>query len=107
MKGKLRGLILTGLGISLFIALFLSPFASPEPDGLEKVAASEGFSGKAQGTQLSKHAPLLDYSFPWVKNEKVSTGLSVMGGTLAIFFIVMGLGRLLKNRRPHKNNAKP
>lgn len=107
MKGKLRGFILIGLGISLFIALFLSPFASSAPDGLEKVAAFKGFSEKSEGPQFWRYAPLLNYTFPWIKNEKVSTALSGLGGTLVIFFIVMGLGRLLKNRRPHVNDTEP
>ena len=38
MKKRLDGLIWIGLGISLLMALFLSPYASSSPDGLEKVA---------------------------------------------------------------------
>jgi cobalt/nickel transport protein len=38
MKNQLRGFLWIGLGVSLLLALFLSPFASSSPDGLEKVA---------------------------------------------------------------------
>jgi cobalt/nickel transport protein len=96
MKSRFKGVVLIGLGISLLIAIFFSPFASSAPDGLEKVAALKGFSQKAEGPKSWRFAPLANYTFPWVKNVQFSTALSGLMGTLAIFFIVMGLGRLLK-----------
>ena len=99
MKSRLDGFILIGLGISLLLALFLSPYASTSPDGLEKVAETKGFSEKGESW---KHAPLPDYSIPWIKNKKVSTALSGLIGTIAIFFIVLGIGRLIKKNRSKK-----
>jgi len=96
MKSRLDGFILIGLGISLLLALFLSPYASTSPDGLEKVAETKGFSEKGESWKFWKHAPLPDYAIPWIKNEKVSTALSGLIGTLAIFFIALGVGRLIK-----------
>jgi cobalt/nickel transport protein len=98
MKSRFKGFVLIGLGVSLLIALFISPFASPAPNGLQKVAALKGFSEKAAGLKFWRYAPLPDYAFPWIKNEKVSTALSGLMGTLTIFFIVIGLGRLFKKR---------
>jgi cobalt/nickel transport protein len=96
MKKRLNGLIWIGLGISFLLALFLSPFASTSPDGFEKVAETKGFSEKGESWKFWKHALLPDYAIPWIKNEKVSTALSGLIGTLAIFFIVLGIGRLIK-----------
>jgi cobalt/nickel transport protein len=96
MKSRPEGLIWIGLGISLFLALFLSPLASSSPDGLEKVAETRGFAEKGEGWNLWKYAPFSDYAVPWIKNEKVSTALSGLIGTLAIFFIILGLGKLIK-----------
>lgn len=96
MKRRLHGFILIGLGLSLLMALFLSPFASSSPDGLEKVARMKGFAGKGEGSTFWKYAPLPDYAIPWIKNEKISTAVSGLTGTLSIFFIVLGIGRLLK-----------
>jgi cobalt/nickel transport protein len=96
MKRRLDGFIFIGLGISLLMALFLSPFASSSPDGLEKVAETKGFSEKGEGGTFWQHAPFSDYAIPWIKNEKVSTALSGLTGTLAIFLLVMGIGRLIK-----------
>jgi len=96
MKRRLKGFIWIGLGISLLLALFLSPFASSSPDGLEKVAETKGFLEKAEGLSFWKYAPLPDYAIPWIKNERVSTALSGLIGTLAIFFLAMGVGKLVK-----------
>jgi cobalt/nickel transport protein len=96
MKRRLSDFIYIGLGISLLLALLLSPFASPSPDGLEKVAETKGFSEKGKSWTFWKHAPFSDYALPWIKNEKVSTALSGLIGTLAIFFIALGIGRVIK-----------
>ena len=101
MKRQLNDFIYIGLGISLLLALLLSPFASPSPDGLEKVAETKGFSEKGEGWTFWKHAPFSAYTLPWIKNEKVSTALSGLIGTLAIFFIALGIGRVIK-RTPSK-----
>jgi len=97
-KRPLAGFVWVGLGIALLLALFLSPFASTSPDSLEKVAATKGLSEKGEGWKFWKHAPLSDYTLPWIKNEKVSTALSGLIGTLAIFFITIGIGKVIKKR---------
>jgi cobalt/nickel transport protein len=96
MERRLKGFIWIGLGISLLLALFLSPFASSSPDGLEKVAKTKGFAEKAEGLSFWKYAPLPDYAIPWIKNEKVSTALSGLIGTLAIFFLAIGIGKIIR-----------
>jgi cobalt/nickel transport protein len=101
MKRRFDGFVWIGLGVALLIALFLSPFASPSPDGLEKVAETKGFSEKGEGWTFWKVAPFSNYTLPWIKNEKVSTALSGLIGTLAIFLIALGVGKLIK-RVPSK-----
>lgn len=96
MRKQFNGFIWIGLGVSLLLALFLSPFASSSPDGLEKVAETRGFKEKGEAWKFWNHAPLPEYTLPWIKNEKASTALSGLMGTLAVFLIVLGLGRLLK-----------
>jgi cobalt/nickel transport protein len=96
MERRLKGFVWIGLGISLLLTLFLSPFASSSPDGLEKVAESKGFAEKGEGRKLWKYAPFSDYAIPWIKNEKVSTAISGLIGTLAIFLIAFGIGKAIK-----------
>jgi hypothetical protein len=100
MKRQLDGFVWIGLGIALILALFLSPFTSTSPDGLEKVAETKGFAEKGETWKFWKHAPLSDYTIPWIKTEKVSTALSGLIGTSAIFFIALGFGKLIKKSPP-------
>ena len=96
MKRRLDGFVLVGLGISLLAALLLSPLASTHPDGLKKAAQVHGFAEKGAAFKLWKFAPLADYALPWVKHKRVSTAISGIAGTLAIFFLSWGIARLLK-----------
>lgn len=103
MKRRLDGFILVGLGICLLMALFLTPFTSSSPDGLEKVAETKGFASKGEEWKFWKHAPLPDYEIPWIKNKKVSTTISELVGTLAIFLIALGIGKLVKKPSAKKD----
>ena len=105
MKRRLEGWIWIGLGASLLVALFLSPFASSSPDGREKVAETGGFKEKGEGWNLWKYAPLPDYAVPWVKNKTVSTALSGLLGTLAVFLVAFGIGKILK--KPPNFSPRP
>lgn len=86
-----------GLIISLVLAIFLSPFASSWPDGLEKVAKNIGFLSKGEGTELF-HSPIPDYAIPGIANEAVATALAGAVGTLIAFGIAYGVGVLVKKR---------
>jgi len=89
--------LVIGLAAALSIALFLSPFASSWPDGLEKVAKDLGFFEKGEGAEILK-APLPDYKFPGLDSEGVSTALSGAIGTFAMFGIGFGVARLLRRK---------
>jgi cobalt/nickel transport protein len=99
MKSRSNGFVSLILGISLFMALILSPFVSSSPDGLVKVAQAKGFSQKGGQWKLWNYAPMRDYTVPWIKNEKVSTAFSGLIGTLSIFLTSLGVGKLIKNRK--------
>ena len=101
MKRQVDGFVMIGLGICLLMALFISPFASSDPDGLEKAAELKGFASKGEESKFWKHAPLPDYEIPWVKHKDISTAISGLIGTLAIFLLGLGIGRLIK-----KSSAK-
>ena len=83
------------LFVALILAFFISPFASSSPDGLEKVAEDKGFleKGEVKPVLIS---PIPDYTWPGVKNEAAATGLAGIFGTLIVFGISSGIGRLLK-----------
>jgi cobalt/nickel transport protein len=78
--------ILIGLGLALLVAVILSPFASPKPDGLERVAKDKGFIEKGESK----------YTFPGIHNEKAATAVAGVAGTLVVFGLGYGLAKLLK-----------
>lgn len=85
---------IVGLGIALIVAV-LSPLASVHPDGLERVAEDQGFIDRSQGPSYEL---LPDYLFPGVANESVATILAGVVGTIILFALVFGLGRIMARR---------
>jgi cobalt/nickel transport protein len=90
--------IILGLLIALAIAVFLSPFASSWPDGLERIAHNLGFIDRSDWAPAVK-APMPDYAFPGMENEMLATALSGLIGTVAMFGIGYGLACLLRKRK--------
>jgi cobalt/nickel transport protein len=91
--------VVAALGVCLLLAAVLSPFASAAPDGLERVAADKGFLERAETAPLWRSSPLPDYELPWVHGTRAATGLAGMAGTLIVFGLALGIGRLLARRR--------
>lgn len=83
-----------GLLLALGVAL-LSPLASPHPDGLERVAETEGFLDQAQD---APYQVIPDYSFPDIENEAVATIVAGLVGTALLFVIGYALAWLLRHR---------
>lgn len=88
------------LGVALLIAVllgvFVSPWASSSPDGLEKVAEDKGFLEKAEAEKPAwTNSPMKDYAIPGVKSEKVSTALSGLTGVLITVVVAVALALLL------------
>ena len=86
--------ILLGLSLALVLAIF-SFLASPYPDGLEKVAEKHSFIQKV--ISFLK-APLGDYLFPGLVNEKLSGSLAGMVGVLIVFAAGVGLAKLMRKK---------
>ena len=86
-----------GLLVAIALAVFLAPFASQSPDGLERVAEDKGFLEKGEGEPVIG-SPLPDYSMPGVKNEGVSTALAGIVGTIITFATALGVGCLVKRK---------
>lgn len=97
-RSRNRAFIIAGLGVALLIAIFLSPFASQNPDGLDRVSQDLKFEHKA-----AKDVPARKLPFYSVFNEYavrgvpqgVATPLAGLIGTLATFGIAWGMGKLL------------
>ncbi len=90
--------ILFGLMVAIFLAMVLSPFASPWPDGLEKVAEDKGFLEKGEVEPIFS-SPIPDYAWPYFKSEKLATSFAGVAGTLLVFGMGYGLAALIRRRQ--------
>ncbi len=92
-RGSL-GWVAVGLAITLIVVL-LSPYASTNPDGLERIAANLNF------IELGVNAPykiLSDYTIPLLGNTNFSTVVAGVVGALIVAAISVGVGRMLRSR---------
>jgi PDGLE domain len=98
------GMLPTGVFVAIALALAIglatavSPFASPNPDGLEKVAEQKAFLDEGNLHSLQEDSPLPDYAFPGIDDERVATGLAGFVGTLGAFAIGWGIARVVRCR---------
>jgi cobalt/nickel transport system permease protein len=84
--------------VAVVLLLFLAPFASPWPDGLESVAASLGFQSHGL-TGSVPHAPIPDYSIPGIGSAAAATIMAGAVGTAAVFLMAFVLSRILIPKR--------
>jgi cobalt/nickel transport protein len=100
-----RALIIAGLGSALLVAIFLSPLASQDPDGLDRVAKDHGFDKKeleeSPAKQLPFHAVFDSYALKFIPGydqeglpKMISTSAAGVVGTLATFGLAWGIGKL-------------
>ena len=94
-----RGWIYAGAVISL-VAVLLSPLASADPDGLERVAEDIGFL--AQG-QDAPYQILPDYTIPFLGETALSTIVAGMVGALVVLGIMILVGNMLRRKKAHSH----
>jgi cobalt/nickel transport protein len=99
---------LGGLGVALLVAIFISPFASKNPDGLDRVAQDLQFESKAQEQPIAQKLPFAvvfdEYALRGVP-EAVATPLAGLVGTMATFGLAWGLGKVAVRRRGSDNQT--
>ena len=84
---KTTTFVIVGIIAALVIAVFISPFASSFPDGLEKVAESFGFLEKAQNAISNKVFLIPDYTFGAVYNPLWQGACAGLFGVLIVLTI--------------------
>lgn len=84
-----------GLAIAAFVVIVLSPLASSDPDGLERVAGDLGFLEQARAAVFSV---IPDYAVPGVDGN-LSRILAGLIGVVIVFGAMILVGRLLARRR--------
>jgi cobalt/nickel transport system permease protein len=99
-----RGLIggVTAIGLLFAVgAALLSPLASGDPDGLERVAEDQGFLGRALE---APYAILPDYTIPGIDGG-LSTMLSGVIGVALVFALIYGITLAVRARRADASNT--
>lgn len=96
------GLVVVGMGIALGVAV-LSPLASSDPDGLERVAEDEEFLDEAKD---APYEVISDYLFPGVENDKVATILAGVLGVLIVAALTFVVAFVLR-RTGREQRARP
>ena len=98
-----RGWVIVGILIALAV-VSLSPLASADPDGLNRVAMNLGFIHTAQ----SGSGPLAGYAIPFLANASASKIAAGVIGALAVLAVAFLTGRSLlkKNSSPSTENRR-
>ena len=99
MKWLKKNWWVAGLLLALAVAV-LSPLASTQPDGLERVAEDQGFIDRGKQSPLRV---ISDYLFPGIHDERLATILAGVVGTVVVFAVVYGVAWAVRRRR----NALP
>jgi cobalt/nickel transport system permease protein len=92
-----RGWAYAGVLISL-LAVLLSPLASANPDGLERVAEDVGFLALGQD---APYRILPDYTVPFLGETALSTVVAGAVGALVLLGLMIVIGGLLKRKKAH------
>lgn len=89
--------VLLGMLIAVGLALFVAPYASSWPDGLDRVAEQFGFAGRAA---LTVKAIFPDYKIPGISSQAMATAFAGALGTMFMFGLAWLIGRLLVRDKP-------
>jgi hypothetical protein len=95
------------LAVAVALALFVSPYASSSPDGLERVAGDKGFGETAQVRAIQERSPIPDYGFPGIADERLATSVAGFVGTLGVFAVGYGIAYAVRRRDPDPRPPAP
>jgi len=97
----MKKFLIATIMIALFLVVLI-PFASNNPDGLEKVVVTYG----VQEHQSIWNGIMADYSFFSIGNQYISTLLAGIFGVIAVLVAGLVLSKVMtSNDKSAKNNA--
>lgn len=94
---------ISGMAIALVIAAVISPFASSDPDGLNRVAEDLGFVDKEHPEPVAKKLPTAGVFDGYALRggpASIATPVAGIVGALAAFGVAWGAGKLLIRKSP-------
>ena len=90
--------IVAGFTVALLLAFLVSPHASSNPDGLEKVSAAKGLDTEVRAHSMAG-GPLADYTVKGIHDDSLSTGVAGIIGVTITFGAAFGISKLAKASR--------
>ncbi len=94
---RIRIVVLVGLLVALLLGGVASYYASSEPDGLNRVAADQGFAG-SEVESAAAGSPLAGYETRGVDNERLSGGLAGVTGVVVCFLVGSAIALAVRRR---------
>lgn len=85
-----------GGALATLIVVLLSPFASADPDGLERVAGDLGFLEQGQS---APYEIIPDYTVPFLGETPISTIVAGFVGALVVAALIVVVARMLRRPR--------
>lgn len=94
-----------GVAVVLALAFFVSPEASSQPDGLNRVAVDQGLDS-AEEPHAMEDLPTAGYAVRGVDDDRLSTGLAGLIGVFVTFAVAGGLFILMRRTSPGAGNRR-
>lgn len=92
-----NSLVKIGCGAALVVATLLAPFASSEPDGLDRVAADLKFEQKSDPSPVAQQLPFFqvfdEYQLKVIADAKIATALAGLIGTVTTFGLTWAIAK--------------
>lgn len=93
-----RAVVVVGVLVALLLAGVVSFYASTSPDGLNRVAADQGFAETGARHATEDDSPLAGYETRGVADPRLSGGLAGVAGALTVLTVTLGLGHAVRRR---------
>ena len=92
-----RALVVVGVVVALLLAGVASFYASSDPDGLSRVAEDQGIAA-TEREHKSGDGPLAGYETTGVEDDRLSTLVAGVTGSLVVLALFGGLTLVLRRR---------
>jgi cobalt/nickel transport system permease protein len=89
----LRAMLVYGTAVTVVLGVFVAPFASAWPDGLEHAAASLGFDVRALAP--SRLSPMSEYQIPGLGSFPAATAVAALIGIVLVFALSFAILKLV------------
>ncbi|HSE69702.1 MAG TPA: PDGLE domain-containing protein [Nocardioidaceae bacterium] len=94
---RTKPFVVVGVLVALLLAGVVSFYASSNPDGLEYVAEKTGFIDTADD-HAAKDSPFADYGTAGVEDDRLSTGVAGVVGSVVVLLLAGGLAYAVRRR---------